>query len=1086
MARELSEDLAGIAAAASTLSERLTGSFTPCAAGTNEAAVTHRLERWEQVVAEGDGARFARRLAWDGIDLGRVLPLLGDVRLADGVPLPGWLATLTHLVNAAPKCGTDSTARFLDRDDPLPCEDVLLPWVRLAQQRVIEAAGAAYQQLEPAAHASLERCLLRRLAYFSAPVLTLEFAVARDRRRSQFERLLFHTEEEAGRAEYQRFVTQLLGDFTAFFRRYPVLARLQVRTIDLWVAATREMLERLAQDRDAIGRVVFGDAGDLGSVVEVEAGLSDPHRGGRTVAVLTFQSGHKVVYKPKDVGPEHAFGQLLTWLNDRGAPLPFKATRVLPRADYGWVEHVPHLPCAATDEAHRFYRRAGQMLSLVYALAGTDCHRENLVACGEHLVLIDVETLLHHRLRIYPDSGGAWELARAQLDESVLKTGLLPSWQTEDGQLRASDVSALHTPDADELTIQASRWCNVNTDRMALGRASVRLPLPTSQPLLGDVPLRLEDYAADLLKGFEDGYRFLLAERTSLLQADSPLYCLGSQPVRLIHRNTRAYGSLHETLRDPAWLRNGADRSIQLERLARSMVTLGPQDGQTPCWWPLIADEQMQMEEGDVPYFSAPADRATVTLSSGQPVDGCIRTSGRDRVVERLTKLGDADLAQQRALTAGAIYSHIARGSIATRSMPDVSPSHRPEPGRYEPTLNQSTDALAIEIAAHLAATAIRGADDSAIWIGPQFLTDINRYQLQPIAFDLNTGACGVALFLAAVEHATGVGGYRDLAVGALAGVRSALRDHGDELADEIGIGGATGVGSIVYTLGCIGHWFQEPTLLADAAAAAALLDDERIAQAPDDVFLGTAGAALALLRLYEAAPTPEVLERAAACGYRLLKTRSVARSGHRTWVTVAGRPLTGFSHGAAGIAYVLLRLTAATGDAEYREGALEAIAYEDELFDPAVDNWPDLREPAQPAYAMNWCHGAPGIGLARLGGLVALDTADIRADIDAAVRATLRLDLDSLDHVCCGNLGRLDLLLEAGHRLGRCELVDAARERGQAIVQRAQTATGLRLDGGLPAQVASPGFFQGLAGIGYQLLRLTRPRTLPSVLLWQ
>ena len=30
------------------------------------------------------------------------------------------------------------------------------------------------------------------------------------------------------------------------------------------------------------------------------------------------------------------------------------------------------------------------------------------------------------------------------------------------------------------------------------------------------------------------------------------------------------------------------------------------------------------------------------------------------------------------------------------------------------------------------------------------------------------------------------------------------------------------------------------------------------------------------------------------------------------------------------------------------------------------------------------------------------------------------------------------------------------------------------------------PGFFKGLAGVGYQWLRLTYPERLPSVLLWE
>jgi hypothetical protein len=37
-------------------------------------------------------------------------------------------------------------------------------------------------------------------------------------------------------------------------------------------------------------------------------------------------------------------------------------------------------------------------------------------------------------------------------------------------------------------------------------------------------------------------------------------------------------------------------------------------------------------------------------------------------------------------------------------------------------------------------------------------------------------------------------------------------------------------------------------------------------------------------------------------------------------------------------------------------------------------------------------------------------------------------------DHVCCGKLGRIELLLEAGTRLRRPELIEAARRRVEAV----------------------------------------------------
>ena len=71
------------------------------------------------------------------------------------------------------------------------------------------------------------------------------------------------------------------------------------------------------------------------------------------------------------------------------------------------------------------------------------------------------------------------------------------------------------------------------------------------------------------------------------------------------------------------------------------------------------------------------------------------------------------------------------------------------------------------------------------------------------------------------------------------------------------------------------------------------------------------------------------------------------------------------------------------TGKERFRTAACAAIAYERSLFSPETGNWPDLRElktsrqtgdDDQQRFMMAWCHGAPGIGLARLCSLQHLD----------------------------------------------------------------------------------------------------------------
>src|SRR5262249_46412130 len=132
------------------------------------------------------------------------------------------------------------------------------------------------------------------------------------------------------------------------------------------------------------------------------------------------------------------------------------AQRVLDRGEYGWVECVEASPCADGQPMRRFCRRAGMLQCLLYAIGATDCHDENLVACGDQLVLVDMETLLQPRVTPVGDDEG-------HLD-SVLQTGLLPQWECRNDTRHAIDVSGLGGDGGNE--VPRRRWRFVNTDAM--------------------------------------------------------------------------------------------------------------------------------------------------------------------------------------------------------------------------------------------------------------------------------------------------------------------------------------------------------------------------------------------------------------------------------------------------------------------------------------------------------------------------------------------------------------------------------------------------------------------------------------------
>jgi lantibiotic modifying enzyme len=225
-------------------------------------------------------------------------------------------------------------------------------------------------------------------------------------------------------------------------------------------------------------------------------------------------------------------------------------------------------------------------------------------------------------------------------------------------------------------------------------------------------------------------------------------------------------------------------------------------------------------------------------------------------------------------------------------------------------------------------------------------------------------------------------------------------------------------------------------------------------------------------------------------CGEHLIAEACPQKRG-LGWLSGAAkdRPLTGVSHGAAGVTWALLELFALSGEERFRSAALAGIEYERSLFSPESGNWLDLRDATASRSGLGvpgdscmtaWCHGAPGIGLARSLSLPWMDDAISRCEVDVALETTLAHGFGGGHCLCHGDLGNLDVLLEASFRL------DDARWRSEVDRRAGMTLESIERNGwlcGNPLEVEPPGLMTGLAGIGYGLLRLAQPSRVPSVL---
>jgi hypothetical protein len=113
-----------------------------------------------------------------------------------------------------------------------------------------------------------------------------------------------------------------------------------------------------------------------------------------------------------------------------------------------------------------------------------------------------------------------------------------------------------------------------------------------------------------------------------------------------------------------------------------------------------------------------------------------------------------------------------------------------------------------------------------------------------------------------------------------------------------------------------------------------------------------------------------------------------------------------------------------------------------------------------------SWCHGAPGIGLARLGSLAILDTPEIREEIAIALNTTLQFGLQNIDHPCCGNCGRMEVLLVAAQKLLRPDLVETAQKQASWVVARAKQVGGFICFPSFPKMFTTLVSFKALLGL--------------------
>jgi type 2 lantibiotic biosynthesis protein LanM len=1036
----LSEDLTWYRAA--TLADRLAAKrkYNNGGSVSEDELARYRLQSWKSQRPFDRGSYFEQRLALDDLTEPQLRHLLVEpleaLRRRFPEP-PGWLFDLNVALARSGASGSQHSIPDDPQSKPaLGFLNVAAPLIEQALNRFDKRVAALMNSASalPFDQSTIKQILFPLLSDVLLNMLNrtmaLELNIARLKRE-----LEGNTPEE----RFQSFTARLRQPERqqAFLRDYPVLARLLVEQTQQWVEVGLEFLERLCQDWEEI-RATFAPATEPGVLRAVRGDLADAHRGGRSVFIAKFASGFRLVYKPKSLAVDAHFQELLQWLNAQGAAPAFPTLKVLSREGYGWVEHVEARACQTVEEVRRFYRRQGGYLALLYLLEATDMHSGNLIACGEFPFLIDLEALFHpHRSQAEAGSpASANDVARRALSHSLLRIGLLPERVWGNSENEGVDMSGLGTVDGQMTPHALPAWEGIGTDAMRLVRKRKPIAVDKNRPRLAGAAVNVLDYGKELLHGFADTYSLLLSRKAELASDSGPLTRFAQDEVCMFLRSSRTYRRLLRESYHPDMLRDALDR----ERLLDLLWVEVEED---PDLARVIRVERDELLRGDIPLFTTRPGSRDLWLNTVERLPDFFAEPSLAAAQRRAAQLSREDCERQ---------AWIIRASLATLPKLETQWSAKTvAPPAAEASSERLLDA-AQAIGDRLAELALRGPDDAS-WLG-LMLENERCWTIERCGLDLDAGLPGIALFLAYLGALTGQQRHTALAQDTLTAMQRQLADWGNDI--DL-IGGFDGWGGVIYVLTHLGALWPRADLLAQAEAIVERLPAEIEEDNKLDVFGGAAGcigALRGLAHFVDGERAERVSDVAIQCGDHLLAQ--------------ARQLPAGFAHGAAGLAWSLQTLSAWTGLERFRVAAHETLLHEQSLL-------------AEPDSSAAWCRGAVGRGLARLNALSHRDAPALRAELSAALVTTLRQGFGHNHSLCHGEAGSLEFLLLASRALREPALEAQVQRRGAALLASIEQQ-GWRC--GTPLCVETPGLLTGLAGIGFELLRLAAPELVPSVLL--
>lgn len=893
--------------------------------------------------------------------------------------------------------------------------------------------------------------LLNNLYKMSYRTLVLELNVAR-----LSNQLVGETSEE--RLKYYQSLLKNKDYTLPFFQEYKSLFKLLYDYSLKWVNQITNIITRYTHDYEMLKEAF---ASKLGPVRDIHYGMGDTHNDGQSVSIVELEE-MRIVYKPRPLEAEKVFQLLIEFFNKYSSNKQhLKTIKVLDRVKYGWSEFVASKPCSSDEEVNRYYYNLGVQLAILHSLNAVDIHAENLIACKEHPILIDLESIFHNIPDIL-EGDSSLQKATDLLRFSVRRTGLIPllfTYKKNDKTIKGIDVSGIGDLTSQETPVKIPVIENNNSDNMHIVMKHLTFSGADNTPQVGETKVNPLHYLDFLKSGFTESYQTIQCNKTVYLQIVENLF---NVKLRHILRPTMRYSNLLRYSYHPDFLRNDMERELLFHKLWQD--TKGsPRLKRTSLY------EKQSLLKNDVPYFFS-RPNSTSIFTPDKEFEGFFTTTSMEQVINKIHGLSKADLKFQLQVI-----------ELSMTALKDTTPK-QPIPIKSVPGGITNRKVLleqAIKIGDYLIDESIQasGEKDIAWLIARPLNIQEDQWSVDVSGPDLYDGLPGIALFFAYLGQYSQNELYKKIALRCLHPMLRQIENFGNSKNSRIGV--FTGISGYIFVLTELSKLWDDQSLLPYIEWC---VNELELRYEADDTFDIIGGGAGAILVLTNKSHQGKYIPLAERIGQKVL-SEAVHESSGIGWLGVSSRPLSGFSHGNAGIALALYQLYKATNNKIFEIGAEKALRYERTLF--KNNNWLDRRDIVDQEYespaAAAWCHGAPGILLSRIKlKQLGYQDAFIDSEIENAIRITQHSGFGRDHSLCHGDLGNAEILFLTSLLDKKTDILDSYHSVINNTIQEINS-TGWKT--GISKNFIHPGLMTGISGIGYGLLRAFDPKGVPSIL---